>query len=72
MEPVVERVEAELAAVEAALARLDDGSYGTCEVCGSEVDDTVLAADPTARLCAAHVAEPEPELTEPGPTPPPG
>jgi RNA polymerase-binding transcription factor DksA len=47
--------EAELDAVEHALQRLDDGSYGSCEVCGDALDDARLAGDPTARHCAAHL-----------------
>jgi RNA polymerase-binding transcription factor DksA len=47
--------EAELDAVEHALQRLDDGSYGSCEVCGSALDDAQLAGDPTARCCSAHL-----------------
>ena len=47
--------EAELDAVERALERLDDGTYGSCEVCASALDDARLAADPTARCCAAHL-----------------
>jgi RNA polymerase-binding transcription factor DksA len=48
-------IERELAAVEHALARLDDGSYGTCSVCLDPIDDARLAADPTATVCAAHL-----------------
>jgi RNA polymerase-binding transcription factor DksA len=33
---ILEQVEAELADVERALARLDHGTYGTCERCGKE------------------------------------
>ena len=47
--------EAELDAVEHALERLDDGSYGSCEVCRDALDDARLASDPTARCCAAHL-----------------
>ncbi len=47
-------VEADLAGVEAALRRLDDGTYGRCEVCGGPVDDADLAARPTATTCAEH------------------
>ena len=47
--------EAELDAVEHALERLDDGSYGSCEVCGTPLDDAQLAGDPTARFCSAHL-----------------
>jgi RNA polymerase-binding transcription factor DksA len=41
----------QLAAVEAALRRLDDGSYGTCERCGQPIGDERLAARPAALTC---------------------
>ena len=41
--------------VDRALQRLDDSSYGTCEVCGTGLADDALAADPTARRCVDHV-----------------
>jgi RNA polymerase-binding transcription factor DksA len=41
----------QLAEVEAALARLAEGSYGRCERCGQEVAEARLEAMPTARLC---------------------
>ncbi len=43
--------EAELAGVDRALARLDDGTYGRCDVCGEPVDTD---ADPLAVRCPAH------------------
>ena len=51
---ILEQVEAELADVERALRRLDDGSYGRCEACGSTIGDERLAAQPAARFCLAH------------------
>ena len=42
-------IERDLAAVEAALPRLDDGSYWTDEVTGEPIPDSVLADDPIAR-----------------------
>lgn len=48
--------EADLADVEHALRRLDDGTYGRCEVCGGPVDDERLAAAPATRTCADHDA----------------
>lgn len=45
----LERIERDLAGVEAALRRLDDGSYWTDEVTGEPIPDDVLAADPVAR-----------------------
>lgn len=51
---ILEQVEAELADVERALRRLDEGSYGTCEACGASIGDERLAAQPAARFCVAH------------------
>lgn len=45
----LDRIEADLAGVETALARLDDGTYWTCEVTGAEIPAERLAADPTTR-----------------------
>lgn len=42
-------IERDLAAVEAALPRLDDGSYWLDETTGDEIPDDVLSADPVAR-----------------------
>jgi len=40
-----------LADVDAALGRLEDGSYGTCESCGQVISEARLEAMPAARLC---------------------
>jgi DnaK suppressor protein len=37
--------------IDAALARLDSGSYGTCEKCGSPIPEGRLEARPTTRHC---------------------
>jgi RNA polymerase-binding transcription factor DksA len=42
-------IEDDLEGVEAALRRLDDGTYWTDEVTGAPIPDEVLAADPVAR-----------------------
>jgi RNA polymerase-binding transcription factor len=42
-----------LADVEAALARLDAGTYGICETCGDPIGEGRLEALPTARQCVA-------------------
>lgn len=49
-------VERELDEVQAALGRLDEGAYGTCEVCGALIDDERLAALPAAATCGEHAA----------------
>ena len=58
---ILEQVEAELADVEYALKRLDDGTYGTCEVDGKPIPEERLEAMPAARLCLEHQAEAERE-----------
>ena len=47
-------LEDELATLEAALGRLEQGRYGTCETCRGPIDDAELEADPTATRCASH------------------
>lgn len=41
-----------LADVEAALARMDDGSYGTCPLCRRHIEREWLLIVPQARYCA--------------------
>ena len=54
----IERDLAELRAIDAALVRLDDGSYGLCTRCGGEIGAARLRANPAAERCivcqAAH------------------
>jgi RNA polymerase-binding protein DksA len=40
-----------LSEIEAALKRLDDGTYGTCTACGKEIGIERLEAYPWASLC---------------------
>jgi DnaK suppressor protein len=37
--------------IEAALQSIDDGTYGTCIVCGKKIDPRRLDADPAALTC---------------------
>ncbi|MBO4300453.1 MAG: RNA polymerase-binding protein DksA [Desulfovibrio sp.] len=37
--------------IQAALARIDDGTYGICEECGEEISVARLKARPVTRLC---------------------
>ncbi len=39
--------------IDAALAKLDAGTYGQCESCGEDIADDRLEAMPAARLCMA-------------------
>ena len=45
----------DMAEIQAALARLADGSYGTCQVCGARISAERLAARPAARTCVGCV-----------------
>jgi hypothetical protein len=45
----LDRIAQDLADVEVALERLDEGTYWTCEVTGETLPDDLLAADPVAR-----------------------
>lgn len=58
---LLEQVEGELADVEHALRRIDDGTYGTCEACGEPIPDERLEAMPAARFCVVHQASAERE-----------
>lgn len=41
----------ELREIAAALDRIRDGTYGTCELCGGDIAPARLEAQPTARRC---------------------
>ena len=43
--------------IEAALARIDDGSYAICQSCGRSVAVERLEATPQVQLCAACDAD---------------
>ncbi|HWI44036.1 MAG TPA: TraR/DksA C4-type zinc finger protein [Nocardioides sp.] len=48
---LVRQAREQLAEVDAALERLDAGTYGVCERCGEAIAEGRLEARPTARLC---------------------
>ncbi len=50
-EGLEEDAERQLREVEGALERIEDGSYGTCEVCGKAIPEERLEAIPWAKLC---------------------
>ncbi len=49
-------------AIDDALSRVDDGSYGVCESCESDVAEARLQALPFTRLCVNCQADREREL----------
>jgi RNA polymerase-binding protein DksA len=64
---ILDNIEGELADIERALQRLDDGSYGTCEACGKPIGDERLEAMPATRFCLEDqgVAEQEQRVSAP-------
>lgn len=53
----LDAIERDLADVEVALARLDSGDYWRDEVTGAELDEALLAEQPTARRSGAASGE---------------
>ena len=56
LESLADDARTTLAEVDAALARLDDGTYGICVVGGEPIPPERLAARPTATTCVRHAA----------------
>jgi RNA polymerase-binding transcription factor DksA len=50
---VTEELEDKLMNVEAALKKIENGTYGTCEM-GDQIEEDRLRAVPEARLCMKH------------------
>jgi DnaK suppressor protein len=48
-----QRAEGKLKKLEAALQRMEEGTYGVCEACGQSIEPERLAALPIAILCIA-------------------
>jgi len=56
-----DREREKLQAIDEALGRVDDGSYGICESCESEIAEARLQALPFTRVCVSCQAEREKE-----------
>ncbi len=52
-------IEMEIAQIDHALQRLDEGAYGICERCGREINPERLEVRPSATLCITCQAEVE-------------
>lgn len=53
---LVREMEGHLVEVDAAIMRVEDGTYGTCERCGEPIDEGRLEVRPTARTCVPCAA----------------
>lgn len=51
MKPLVARLDE----IDRALAMIETNTYGTCEVCGNEIEEARLNANPAASTCTAHM-----------------
>jgi sigma-B regulation protein RsbU (phosphoserine phosphatase) len=60
-DPEVRRL---LREVDAALARMDEGTYGLCEVCHQSIEPDRLISDPLARFCLDHLSAGERQALE--------
>jgi len=47
-------LEARLLEVDSALMRIEAGTYGICRICGMEIEDARLHANPAAPTCIMH------------------
>ncbi|HLT97388.1 MAG TPA: TraR/DksA C4-type zinc finger protein [Acidimicrobiia bacterium] len=54
---VEDQIDERLADVDDALARIERGEFGRCEVCRREIDAERLQARPDARYCKEHQQE---------------
>lgn len=48
-------LEARYDTILAALSRIEKNAYGTCDVCGKEIEEARLEADPAAATCVTHL-----------------
>ncbi len=53
---ILKDLEIQYGAVIAALARVENGTYGTCSVDGAPIDEARLEANPSATTCVAHAS----------------
>lgn len=54
---VQDQLDARISDVDAALERIEEGTYGRCEACGKEIEPERLAARPATRYCLEHQEE---------------
>lgn len=45
--------------IQDALKKIEDGTYGVCEISGEDIERDRLEANPAARTCKAHMGEME-------------
>jgi RNA polymerase-binding transcription factor DksA len=54
---ILKQLETQLVDVNNALKKIEDGTYGKCEVSGELIDEGRLNANPSARTCTEHMRD---------------
>lgn len=54
---ILEQLETRLGELEEALAHIENSTYGICSVCGQQIEEDRLHANPAARTCKLHMNE---------------
>lgn len=52
---IVDTLESRYQDIESALAKINDGTYGFCQICKEEIDRERLEANPSAKTCRKHM-----------------
>ena len=51
---ILDQLEIQLLQVESALGKIESGTYGKCNVCGKDIPEARLDANPAALTCIEH------------------
>ena len=51
---ILKQLEIQLLEVESALGKIESGTYGKCNVCGADIPETRLEANPASLTCIEH------------------
>ncbi len=52
---VLKNLEIKYNDIKAALSKIENNTFGKCEVCGNDIEEDRLQANPAARTCKAHM-----------------
>ncbi len=52
---ILKQLETRLNEVSIALSQIEKGTYGTCKICGEEIEKERLNANPAAQTCKLHM-----------------
>ena len=53
--PITSDIEKEIIEIKDAIDKIISGTYGKCEVCGKQIEEDRLEANPQARNCELHM-----------------